>query len=186
MTPRDPSTNEARFLRLFVKNEAGLRAYARTLLPTWEAVDDVLQNASIVIWSKLEQLNDDSGFLAWARVIVRFEALRARRKHARDRLVFDEDLTKLLADTAENLTEPEPLQCQHALKICLAKMRSKHRALLLAPYSSETSVKELAADSGVTPNSFYKLIGRLREKIIRCVEVEITGPSTPPPRADEA
>jgi|GEM_PF-4767513 len=39
-----PGTNpptEADFLRLFVKHEEALRAFARVLLPSWEAVDDV-------------------------------------------------------------------------------------------------------------------------------------------------
>ncbi len=65
---------EAEFMRLFVACEPELRAFLRTLLPTWEAVDDVLQEASVVMWKKLDQLEDEQGFLPWAKVIVRFKA----------------------------------------------------------------------------------------------------------------
>ncbi|NNC87597.1 MAG: hypothetical protein HKN82_03950 [Akkermansiaceae bacterium] len=82
---------EAEFMRLFVAHEPELRAFLRTLLPTWEAVDDVLQEASVVMWKKLDQLEDEGGFLPWAKVIVRFKALQARRTVARDRLVLSEE-----------------------------------------------------------------------------------------------
>ncbi len=169
----DSGINEARFLRLFIKAEPDLRAYSRALLPTWDGVDDVIQNASVVMWKKFGQLETDDGFLPWAKVIVRFEALRARRNYARDRLVFDDELINLLAETADETEETTSLGSRRALKICLSKLRAKHRELVLAPYSSSTSVKDLAADSGVTPNAFYKLISRLRAKILTCVESEM-------------
>lgn len=46
---------ESDFLRLFVKNEEALRAFARVLLPTWESLDEVLQEASVAF--------DGHGFL---------------------------------------------------------------------------------------------------------------------------
>ena len=55
------------FIRLFLQHENALRAYARSILPNWESVDDVLQEASMVMWEKLEQLENEEGFLPWAR-----------------------------------------------------------------------------------------------------------------------
>ena len=49
---------EAGFMRMFVAHEPELRAFLRTLLPSWELVDDVLQEASVVMWSKLDQLEN--------------------------------------------------------------------------------------------------------------------------------
>ena len=40
---------EAGFMRMFVAHEPELRAFLRTLLPSWELVDDVLQEASVVM-----------------------------------------------------------------------------------------------------------------------------------------
>jgi RNA polymerase sigma-70 factor (ECF subfamily) len=44
-------------------------------LPDWDAVDDVLQDASVIMWQKLSQLDDEDGFLPWGKVIVRFPLL---------------------------------------------------------------------------------------------------------------
>ena len=50
---------EVDFMRMFLKHENALRAFARSLLPDWDAVDDVLQDASVIMWQKLSQLDVD-------------------------------------------------------------------------------------------------------------------------------
>lgn len=173
----NPAPNEAadeRFLRLFVTHEAALRVYARALVPTWDAVDEVIQEASLVIWRKLDQLETPEGFLPWAKVIVRFEALRARRNFARDRLVFSEELMAKLAESGNEAEVEELVLEKTALKHCLGKLSSTHRELVLAPYAGSGKIKELAEESPRTVNSFYKLLGRLRAKLQLCIEHELS------------
>ena len=172
--PSLAADGDSRFLKLFVANEKVLRVYARALVPTWEAVDDVLQEASVVMWRKLHQLDSDANFLSWAKVIVRFEALRSRRKFARDRLVFGEELLSMLATEAGEIEEDTLTTEKAMLKRCLARLSSSHQQLLLAPYDGSGQVKELAAQTNRTPNSLYKLLGRLREKLQGCIESEVS------------
>ncbi|WP_372725002.1 sigma factor, partial [Novipirellula sp.] len=54
---------EGEFMRLFIKHEPALRAFARSILPDWHLVDDTLQEASVTMWEKLGQLHDEAGFL---------------------------------------------------------------------------------------------------------------------------
>lgn len=51
---RETKVKEADFLKLFLNHENALRVFARSLLPNWKNVDDVLQEASIVMWEKLD------------------------------------------------------------------------------------------------------------------------------------
>lgn len=164
---------DERFLRLFVTHEAALRAYARALVPTWDAVDEVIQEASLVIWRKLDQLETPEGFLPWAKVIVRFEALRARRNFARDRLVFSEELMTKLAESSHEPEADDLILEKAALQRCLCKLSPTNQELLLAPYGGSGKIKELAGQSPRTVNSFYKLLGRLRAKLQHCVEREL-------------
>lgn len=171
---QDPETADERFLRLFVTHEPALRVYARALVPTWDAVDEVIQEASLVIWRKMDRLDTPEGFLPWAKVIVRFEALRARRNFARDRLVFSEEL---MIQFAECTTEPTPelrMLEKAALHGCLSKLSTTNRELVLAPYEGSGKIKELAEQSPRSVNSFYKLLGRLRAKLQHCVERELS------------
>ena len=171
---------EAGFMRLFVTHEPELRAYLRTLLPSWEAVDDVLQEGSMVMWKKFGQLEDEDGFLPWAKVILRFKAMHARRSVARDRLVLSEETLELLAEEALDLEPGKMGRERNALDVCLQKLSNGNREVVLLQYRKPGGLAELAEQSGRTPNSLYKLIGRLREKLRLCVEQELaTGGAHP-------
>lgn len=164
---------DGRFLRLFVQHEQALRAYARVMVPNWDAVDEVIQEASVVMWRKLDLLDSPENFLPWAKVIVRFEALRARRDFARDRLVFSEELLSMLADEAAE-TEDELLAREKAaLERCFKRLSPAHRELLLAPYAGCGRVKELAEQTERSVNSLYKLLGRLRSKLQGCISQDL-------------
>lgn len=165
---------EEEFLRLFVKHEEALRAFARVLLPTWEAVDEVMQESSVTMWRKLSQLDTPDHFLPWAKMIVRFDALRMRRNFARDRHVFGDAVIELLANEATEADEDVWAQEREALRECLAQMASPHRELIFAPYSGEGRVTRLAEETGRTINSLYKLLGRLREKLAQCVQSKLS------------
>ncbi len=170
----DEKPSEEQFLRGFLKSEEDLRSYARALLPTWEAVDEVMQEASVVMWRKLDQLRNESEFLPWAKVIVRFESLKARRTFARDRHQFGDDVFDLLAAGDEIPDEEDLIQERQALKQCLGKLDPDQRELVLLPYRGHGAVTDLAESSGRTVNSLYKKIGRLREKLSLCVDGEIS------------
>lgn len=165
-----PRLAEPDFLRLFVKHEEALRAYARVLLPNWEAVHEVMQEASVVMWKKLEQLDSAEGFLPWAKVIVRFEALRLRREFSRDRHVFSEEVLQLLAQEAEAVPEDRWERERRALQHCLGKLAAHHRELVLASCGTSGNVVRIAEATGRTVNSLYKQLGRLRTSLSQCVK----------------
>lgn len=165
--------DQSDFIRLFVRHERDLRVFARTLLPNWSAVDDVLQEASVVMWRKLDQLKKEEEFYFWARSIVRFEALRARRDAVRDRLVLSEETLELLANEAMPTTADDLEQERAALKCCLRKLTDEQRELVFAASMRDGSVKDLAEATSRTANSLYKLVGRLRAALRECVQREL-------------
>ncbi len=174
--PEPTHLPESDFLRLFVRHEQALRAFARLMLPTWESVDEVMQESSVVMWKKLHQLDMAENFLPWAKMIVRFEALRLRRDHARDRHVFGDEVIELLANEAADVHEDIWEQERVALRGCLGQMAVHHRELVLAPYAGEGRVTRLAEETGRSVNSLYKLLGRLREKLAHCVQGKLSNP----------
>lgn len=164
------SISEANFVRLFARHELALRNYARLILPDWSGVDDVLQDASITMWESRQRLQDESGFLPWGKIIVRHKCFNVIAKMRRDRLVLDQNVLELIAreEEAENL-----ILIQHSLAECLGELSMERRELVLAPYRGAGEVKKLAEQGGKTPNSLYKIIGRLRAKLSGCVEEKL-------------
>ena len=96
---------DGHFLKLFLKHENALRSFARSLLPSWSNVDDVLQEASVVMWEKFDQLESEDGFFPWGKTIIRFKCMNLMQKKRSERLVFSEKLLELIADDAEKLDE---------------------------------------------------------------------------------
>ena len=166
--------SEADFVRLFARHALALRNYARLILPDWSGVDDVLQDASITMWESRQRLRDESGFLPWGKVIVRHKCFNAIAKIRRSRLVLDESVLELIAREEEAETKPEDLiRIQLSLEECLGELTPERRELVLAPYRGAGEVRKLAEQGHKTPNSLYKIIGRLRAKLSRCVEEKL-------------
>ena len=168
---QDKSTlTEADFMRLLLQHENALRAFARSLLPDWDAVDDVLQDASVIMWQKLSQLDDEEGFLPWGKVIVRFHCYRYLEQKKRKGAVFSNELVAILADEAEQISEAEPSKRRPALESCLGTLSSPERELVLAPYLHHGRITELAERGGTSANELYKKLGRLRDRLRNCVK----------------
>ena len=99
-------TSEENFVQLFAANERHLRAFVRSVGLDWNAVDDVVQTVSLVMWRKFDQFDPDrpgSKFIDWAFMIARYEVLKYRRKKATDRLVFTVESAPLFARAAAGL-----------------------------------------------------------------------------------
>ena len=160
---------EVDFMRMFLKHENALRAFARSLLPDWDAVDDVLQDASVIMWQKLSQLEDEDGFLPWGKVIVRFRCYKYLEQKKKKGAVFSSELIAILADEGEKTSEAEYTQRFKALESCLGILSDPERELVLAPYLYHGRIKELAKLGRVTENALYKKLGRLRNRLRLCI-----------------
>ena len=173
--PEEPPSTDPQFDELFARNEAALRAFARSLLPSWDAVDEVIQAASLIMWRKLEQVDLPDGFLPWGKVVVRFEAKKYCRTRARDLHVFDPDLLEILADHQDEWEEPDLEREQTALEECLDGVSDSTRQLVLAPYQGHGFLTRLAEAGGRSRNSLYKQIRRIRARLEQCVSEKLGG-----------
>lgn len=159
---------EETFVKLFAANERHLRAFVRSTGLGWNEVDEVIQNVSLVMWRKWSEFDPGSDFLAWGRVIARFEVLKVRRSFARDRHVFSEDLMERLADKAEEVRSSD--RHREALDRCLEQLPKKSRDFINVAYHSDRSIKDIATALGKTPTAFYKTLDRIRKKLQICIE----------------
>lgn len=163
------------FVKKFAHFEPDLRRFIRSLLPTWNDADEVLQQTAIVIWRKFDQYDPETNFMKWACVIARFEALAYRRKMARDRLVFREDVLELMAE--EGAEEIDDRKAEHdALEGCLAAMPEKQRHFVTLAHTPGVKIKELAEQAGSTAAAFYMRLNRLRQQLLKCVESKTLQP----------
>jgi RNA polymerase sigma-70 factor (ECF subfamily) len=170
--PGSQPTDHEVFLRLFLQHEQQVRVYARSLLSSWQDVDEVMQEASLVAWRKFGEFDPHSNFAAWWATIVRYEALKWRRTKQRDHLYFSEQIIQLLAE--EGLEELDHLERQRTvLEICFHRLNETHRQLLQLCYGSGRPFREIAKMTGYSVEAFYKVLQRLRSVLLKCVEREL-------------
>lgn len=171
---QDSSTDHEAFLRIFTSFEGNLRAFVASLLPTWEGVDEVMQESSVVLWRKFAQFDQsaESGFLDWAFMIARYEVLKYRRRRATDRLQFSEDVFELLATTAESTTATQDQRIR-LLRDCVASLEPAQLELARAVYEDGAAIKDVAERVGRTPTGLYKALARIRNRLAVCVQAKL-------------
>lgn len=172
------SNDDARYedyVRHFARHEAALRRFIGSFLPSWGDVDEVVQRTAIAIWRKFDQFDPGTEFIKWACVVARFEALAYRRKMARDRLVFREDVLELMAEEAAEESTGRGAQHQ-ALESCLLSLPEKQRKFVMLAYTPGVNVKEMAEEAGSTAAAFYMRLKRLRRQLMKCIESKTLNP----------
>ena len=166
--------SEQDFIALLIKFEPAFRAYARSLVPDWDLVDEALQEASVTMWQKRGQLESTDGFLPWARVILRFKCLRQVEKLRSQRSLLRDEVLAVLAERGERRSPDATAARSQSLNDCLRQVSAEHRELLLAPHRSTTSVVKLAEHRGKSPNALYKLLTKLRRQLADCIRLKMT------------
>ncbi|MFN3190591.1 MAG: sigma-70 family RNA polymerase sigma factor [Aureliella sp.] len=158
----------ARFVKLLVANEPNTRAFLRGLLPTWNDVDEVVQEASLVAWRKFDSFVEGTSFGGWFLTIARYEALRYRRNLARSPLVFTDEVWALLEVEAE-ANELDRESHLSYLEGCLQKLGNSQRELILKAHAPGVVIRELADQAGRSEQALYKALQRWRRALLECV-----------------
>jgi RNA polymerase sigma-70 factor (ECF subfamily) len=159
------------FVRLLLEHEPRVRGFIRGLVPTWNDVDEVVQQASLVAWRKFAQFDPQTNFGSWLMVIARFEALKHRRRVARGPLSFSADVWEILAAEADPAAHAaESIERRRAtLEECLALLGADRRRAVLEAHAPGVRMNELARRLGRGEQAFYKMIQRLRAALLDCM-----------------
>jgi RNA polymerase sigma-70 factor (ECF subfamily) len=166
------------FVQAFARHEPALRSFIRPLVPGWNDADEVMQQTCVVLWRKFWEFEPESDFLAWACTVARFEVLKHRRRIARDRLVFSEELLELLADEG-TIEIDERERERRALDHCIERLPAPQRELIRRCYQSSATIKEAAAALGRSATALYKALHRVRQLLLNCIEQRLAEEAEP-------
>lgn len=171
VTESDPSAH-APFLRLYVEHEPALRGFVRSLVPTLQDAQDVMQEVALALWKRFHTLSAPEDFRRWAFGVARLESLEFLRKRRRDRHVFGDELFDLLAAEAESAAD-DLAEERRALDLCLQKLPDEQRDLVQGCYAPGTRIDEWAARMGRTAMAVYKSLHRIRTVLIDCAKKQL-------------
>ncbi len=161
--------SEEEFITLYVQHETELRSFARSLTLQREDASDVVQDACITMWRKIDTLESPRAFRRWAYSYVRLTAMNQRRKKQASRLQFTGEMMDIMADEWEQEGEsiaPE----REALGCCLRELPEKQQKLLALYYtSSKTTVTEVSKRLQKPVAGIYKSLERTRSTLRECI-----------------
>ena len=173
MDPTPPrSPDEEAFLRQFMAEERALLRFILRYVPAVADARDVLQETLVTLWAKRAEFDATREFLPWACGIARFKVREFWRRQPRWESFAADDLMALI-DARREVLEPEMSLRREKLNRCLAKLPAEQRATLQCYYAKEESVETLALREGRSVEAIYKLLQRVRQALLKCIEREL-------------
>jgi RNA polymerase sigma-70 factor (ECF subfamily) len=160
------------FMEQVRREQAGLRAFIRSLGMRAEAVDDVAQEAFVVAFQKLQTFERGTNFGAWLRTIARFLVSKELRREDRRQRLLGEQVAELLAESArpgEPASTDDANLRAAALRECLAELPERGRRLVGQRYFENLSPAVIASLEGRTANDVRQALFRLRAALHACI-----------------
>ena len=172
----------SKFVALLIDHQEVIRGYIITQLPGSPDVRDVLQEVNIVLWEKKNSFKEGTNFGAWACTVARYKVLEHRRKEARRKgiLIFNDELTELLGEKAQNRPSDFLEDKRQALGLCLAKLSPDNRRLLSVRYNAKQGgLDQLAKETGRSNESLRVTLCRIRAALRDCIQSHLVSERRP-------
>jgi len=163
----DPERGE-QFVRLFLQNQRRIHGLILALVPKGADADDILQEASAVLWQKFSEFELGTNFAAWALRIARFQVMAYYATQKRQRARLSDETLDVVVERMSARPDREETRSV-ALDGCLAGLERSDRDLLDLRYRSGATVEELARQSGKTVFAVYKALNRAQDRLLSCM-----------------
>ena len=158
------------FLSRFLKAEGRIFAFILTLLPHRDDAEDVLQEASAIMWEKFDERTPPDDFVAWGCRIAYFRVQEQRRKRRRERVVFSE--TDDGAGRRDHGRGGQALRLDDRREVlvrCLDKLGRRDRELLAERLKEGATTRSTADLIGRSVDAVYKSMAKIRKNLFDCV-----------------
>jgi len=156
------------FVRLFLQNQKRIQGLILALVPKGTDADDILQEASAVMWQKFAEFELGTNFAAWALRIARYQVMAYYSGQKRRRARLSDETLDAVVERMAARPEREEFRSV-ALDGCLAGLDREDRELLDQRYRGGATVEELARQSGRTVFAVYKALNRAHDRLLSCM-----------------
>ena len=161
-----------RFVTLLTQSQSSLYAYILSLVQDGVLAEDLLQETNLTRWHKAGDFDPETHFMAWACRVAYFKVLSDRRRRARDRHVFNDELLDYLAERQAQRIEGLDRR-RYALRDCLKRLSVSQRELIQKRYQPDGSVQAMAREQGRTVGVISQTLYRIRCKLIDCIHASL-------------
>jgi RNA polymerase sigma-70 factor (ECF subfamily) len=164
VNPEKPSLRE-----VFESDEAALLRFAFGMLGRREVAEDVVQDAFVQAYTKLDTFKQNSKFYTWLYRIA-FNVSISRRRRRRAELSVDEgrDATgDEPVDSGASPTAPlEEAERRVQLQEAMQRLTEEHRAIIVLRHMDEFSYEEIAEVLDISVGTVRSCLHRARAALL--------------------
>ena len=164
----DP-TRQEEFINLLADCQHRVRATVYAIIHNIHDVEEVYQQACLVMWRKFDTYQPGSQFVKWACSIAYLEVKKFLSQRHRGTRFSEKFLEGFVAWETALPADAGNLSIQ-ALYACMERLNASDRRLLQLRYWESRTVIEIAAELGRTPQSVSNTLGRIRAQLMECVK----------------
>ena len=171
--------NEVPLIKQFLRHQSDFMAYLMAITRDFGAAEEVFQNAALVVIEHTEAQEPIRDFRAWAKEIVRRQALyylrqqenrEGRIRPIEPRLLEQIGRTFLEDDTTDQVVNREISALQH----CIRQISETARKMLSMRYESRASFQQIAAAVAKTESAVQRALCRIRKSLHDCVRSKVS------------
>lgn len=167
---------ESDFVKLLMEHRAMLHSFVYAVMRNAHAAEDVLQEVSVVLWSKFSEFQEGTNFGAWARSVAYREILAARRSEMRAHRHFDEGCAQAILAAYERRSEQvDTTGHRDALRRCLSSIGGDLRKVFHCRYVLRMNSRDIARKFSRSSQAVDALIYRGKKLLSDCVRGRLGG-----------
>ena len=168
-----------RVLKAALECRIELLAYARSLLGSYSAADDVVQEAMLVVTRKFDTFKEGTSMMAWCRAMVRIEILRLNERRQKEqslvRRLLHDSIDAAFEEFQETHRNDEADTWLEALVKCVERVPDRGRQVLNARFVDNLGYQEIGERVGMSLEAVRKTLFRLKKQVRTCVEKKLRG-----------
>ncbi len=165
---RESPDKQETIVGLIAQYQRRLQVYIHGLVPHRSDAEEILQEVNLFVWRHVDEYQPGTEFGAWVYKIAYFHVLSHRKKLARQKLRFSDELVQQLAQSAVDGAEKTDLR-QDALEACVKRLSEADRMLVYLRYQTEARVAEIAEQLQRSVQTVYRSLDRIHLALLECV-----------------
>jgi RNA polymerase sigma-70 factor (ECF subfamily) len=165
-------------IKQFLQHQSDFMAYLMAITRDFDAAEEVFQNAAVVVIEKAESDEKIRDFRAWAKEVVRRQALyylrkrgdAAKRVRSIDPLLLEQINCAFIEDNSDESVMHDEMT---ALRQCISQVAEPQRTMLTMRYEGRASFDDIGLVVGKSSGAVQRALSRVRKALHDCVRSKL-------------
>lgn len=157
------------FVSLLAANYYRINAFILSLVPNEADADDIMQETTVLMWSKFEDFTLGTDFVAWAVTVAKYQVFNFRKTKRRSAVLLSEEALEIIATETKRVMDESDKRFQ-ALKGCINKLSHHDRQFIKLRYTEGVTTKMLASRIGKPAYTVYRHGSHINGILLRCIK----------------